>query len=445
MSDPTGREGHQRQQGLPCPQCGALRALDNTPSCSCARRASENLRDTRSSEAAAAEDFDPLRIRPYVEFGNGTGNDAGNESGGEPGRGTAGRGSGPDHGSAPAGGAGHAPTAAGHVPTGAGHVPTGAGPSRGTGPDAGPASGRASGAASGPADVTMPLPAVPADPAPSAPFPDPARNPAVPVDATMPLRAVDPSAGPAPDATTALPTPLAPSFSEPSTTDLSLFEAADVGAVGPGGEEPHRPRRRRALLVASTAAVVAVVAAAGFASGLFSYEKPTRDGAAPEDVRAAVPEVSTSAPSVSASASRSASPSASEASPSPSESESPSPSASESSASPSASPSEQAGQTATPTARVTGSLAPGNGADNLPDDSPEVVVLRRGDKGAEVTELQLRLRQLFLYNGEANGTFTGETEDALRNYQWSRGTTGDGLGVYGQLTRTRLEAETTEP
>lgn len=392
--DPTGHQGHSGQQGLPCPECGALRALDNTPSCTCAQRASEAQRDTRTTEAAAAEDFDPLRIRPYVELGT--------ESGGEP-----------------------------------------------AGAFGGEAEGGSMGSA-GAADVTMPLPTVPGAPGlpgapgtPGAPgVSDAPGVPGVPADATMPLRTVLP-AGPAPDMTAALPTPLASSASEPSTTDLSLFEAADIGAVHPDDEEPHRPRRRRTLLIATTAAVVAVVAAAGFASGLFTYEKPTRDGAAPEDVRAAVPDASTSAASASASPSRSASPSASEASPSPSESESPSPSASESSASPSASPSADAGQ-ATPTARVTGSLAPGNGADDE-DDSGEAVVLRRGDKGAEVTELQLRLRQLFLYNGEADGTFTGEVEDALRNYQWSRGTTEDGLGTYGAQTRTRLESETTEP
>ncbi|MET7649931.1 MULTISPECIES: peptidoglycan-binding domain-containing protein [unclassified Streptomyces] len=421
MIDPTGHQGRSGQQGLPCPECGALRALDNTPSCACARRASENLRDTRTTEAAAAEDFDPLRIRPYVEFGN--------ESGSE-------------FESAPADGFGN------RAADGFGGVPaseSGSGPAgeftgrpagEFTGRPAGEFTGRPGGEAqgsAGAADVTMPLPTVPAGPS----------VPSVPADATMPLRAVDP-AGPTPDMTVALPTPLARSASEPSTTDLSLFEAADVGSAHPGDEEPHRPRRRRTLLVAAAAAAVAVVAAAGFASGLFSYEKPTRDGAAPEDVRAAVPDASTSAPSTSASASRSASPSASEASPSPSESESPSPSASESSASPSASPSAEAGRTATPTARVTGSLAPGNGADNQ-DDSTEPVVLRRGDKGAEVTELQLRLHQLFLYNGEASGTFSGEVEDALRNYQYSRGTTDDGLGVYGQLTRTRLESETKEP
>jgi hypothetical protein len=51
-----------------CPECGAPRAADNTPSCGCTQRASDALRDARTAQAAAAEDFDPLRIRPYVEL-----------------------------------------------------------------------------------------------------------------------------------------------------------------------------------------------------------------------------------------------------------------------------------------------------------------------------------------------------------------------------------------
>ncbi|MFJ8104985.1 peptidoglycan-binding protein [Streptomyces sp. NPDC096132] len=348
-----------------------MRAPDNTPSCACAERASEALRETRTAEAAAAEDFDPLRIRPYVELGG-------------------------------------APGEAGGVP----------------------------------ADATMPLRAVPA------------------ADATMPLQRIRPGdgttalppVGPADetmalppirsaDATMTLP-PVRPA-GEPATTDLSLFQEPE-GADGPHAddEDPPRGRRRRTLLIAATGAAVAVVAAAGFASGLFTYEKPTRDGAAPKDVRAAVPDTSTSAPSASA-ASRSASPSASSASPSAGESESPSPTASESSASPSASASASADATA-PTARATGTLAPDNQADNG-QETIATPVLRLGDKGTEVTELQLRLRQLYLYNGDADGTFTTDVESALRNYQWSRGIQDDELGVYGAATRARLEAETKEP
>ncbi|MFD5268636.1 peptidoglycan-binding protein [Streptomyces sp. NPDC058335] len=361
MNDPTDRQGRPgepvrpERHGHPCPQCGALREADNTPSCACAQRASDALRDTREAEVAAAEGFDPLRIRPYVELGEAAG------GGGE--------------------------DAAG--------------------------------------DVTVPLPAVP--PAP----PGDAVS-----DATMTLRAV------APSGTAPVPTPLAPSGSTPSDTDLSLFEAHGDSGSGPydDGEAP-RGRRRRTLLIASTGAAVAVIAAAGFASGMFSYETPSRDQAAPEEVRAAVPDTSTSAPPESPSASRSASPSASSASPSPSESASPSPSATESSASPSPSRTTEPSPSA-PTTPTTGSLAPGNGAEG---GSGEVTVLRRGDRGPEVTELQLRLRQLYLFNDEANGVFGNRVEEALRNYQWSRGIQGDELGEYGAATRTSLESETKEP
>lgn len=361
MIDPTGRQGPRGRRGLPCPECGALRAPDNTPSCACAQRASEVLRDTRTAEAAAAEDFDPLRIRPYVEL---------DDSG-----------------------------------------PAGAGPG------------------------TPPVFSAPSTPSAPSAFSA--------ADVTMPLRAVSPGDR-AVDATAPLPVPGAPPTSAPSVGDLNLFETVAVGPAGPQDGEPRGPRRRRALLVATAAAVVGVVAAAGFATGLFSYEKPTRDGAAPEDVRAAVPDTSPPAVSASPSASRSASLSASEAPPSPSESESPSPSASRTSASPSPSPSAETSRPA-PTAHASGSLAPGNGAAGNQEAPADTVVLRRGDKGPEVTELQLRLGQLFLYDGEADGTFSGEVEDALRNYQWSRGTTGDGLGVYGPATRSRLETETKEP
>ncbi|MFJ9720510.1 peptidoglycan-binding protein [Streptomyces sp. NPDC101213] len=376
MNDPRdgqGRPGepaHPRRHGHPCPRCGALRAADNTPSCACARQASDALRDTREAEAAAAEDFDPLRIRPYVELGR-----------------TAGAGAGSD-----------------------------AGPGAGEG-------GRE--AAAG--DVTMPLP--------TASAPDAAGTAAV-SDATMPLRAVPPSAA-AP-----VPTPLAPSGSAPSDTDLSLFEAGREAGDGPYDDGAPRGRRRRTLLVASAGAAVVVIAAAGFASGMFSYEPPTRDQAAPEGVRAAVPDASTSAPpAASPSASRSASPSASSASPSPSESASASPSPTESSASPS--PSRTAGPSPSPSAsQATPSLAPGDGADG---DSGEAAVLRRGDRGPEVTELQLRLRQVYLYNDDATGVFNGRVEDALRTYQWSRGVQDDELGTYGAATRARLESETKEP
>ncbi|MGW1271705.1 peptidoglycan-binding domain-containing protein [Streptomyces sp. NPDC002491] len=367
MIDPTGRQRRPGRPGLPCPKCGALRAPDNTPSCVCARRASDALRDTRTAEAAAAEDFDPLRIRPYVELDEAE----------------------PDG------------TIRREIP--------------------------------GATDVTMPVPTVPG-------------APGVPADATMPLRRVDPLAPP-PDATVALPTPLAPPGLEPAAADLRLFGTGYAGRPHQDAEEARpRPRRRRTLLIATTGAVVAVVTAAGFAAGLFTYEKPTRESAAPEDVRAAVPAPTVSASAASPSASRSAPPSASrsEAPPSPAASESPSPSVTPESATPTASPSTEA-STAAATADASRPSGPDQSADVIHNGAARVASLQRGDQGAEVTELQLRLKAVFFYDGEADGSFSGEVEDALRDYQRSRGTTEDGMGVYGPATRARLESETKEP
>ncbi|MFE9533974.1 peptidoglycan-binding protein [Streptomyces sp. NPDC006691] len=47
--------------------------MDGRPGCACAERAAETLHAERSAEAAASEDFDPLRIRPYVLLPNAAG------------------------------------------------------------------------------------------------------------------------------------------------------------------------------------------------------------------------------------------------------------------------------------------------------------------------------------------------------------------------------------
>ncbi|MFD9003479.1 peptidoglycan-binding protein [Streptomyces sp. NPDC059582] len=372
----------ERAHGHRCPECGAPRGPDHTPSCACTQQASDALRDARTAEAAATEAFDPLRIRPYVELAG----DANTPNAPEP---TTDR---PDR---------H-PTE--------------------------PTTGAMTDATTGPTESmeasVRPETAVP----PAPPVPQPA-------DITMPLRRIE--------APPTLPTPLAPPPDAPSAGDLSLFEGAagePYAEAFEAPEPPHRGRRRAALLGAA-GAVVAVMAAAGFAGGLFSYETPSRDTAPPEDIRAAVPDTATSTASESSvTASASATPSAESASPSRSAGASPSssPSASRSSASPSPSRSTEPTATAT-SAAATASLAPGNGGQG------DVQVLRRGDRGPEVSELQQRLRQLYLYNDQIDGRFGGRLEDALRNYQWARGIRSDELGVYGAESRAKLEAETSEP
>ncbi|MDH6215357.1 peptidoglycan-binding domain-containing protein [Streptomyces pseudovenezuelae] len=324
MTEPTGHE---------CPECGAPRGADNTPSCGCTQRASDALRDARTAEAAAAEDFDPLRIRPYVELaGDGAlRGDAGDGSDG-----------------------------------GGGTVPS-------------------------------------APPVPSA----------LPVDETVPLQAVD--------ATSLLP-PLPPSDEEPLA------------------EEGVRPlRRRRTVLLAAGGAVVAVVTATGLASGWLSYQTPSRDNAASGGVRASVPGASSATASVSPSEETgSASPTS--ASPSPSVSTSPTPSTSPSATAVSPRPTRSTEPTHTPsTVGATGTIQEGGG------DSTTPPVLRRGDHGAEVVELQKRLHQLNLYVGKDDGNFSTTVESSVRTFQVARGITGDESGVYGAATRAKLESETTEP
>ncbi|MET9448566.1 peptidoglycan-binding domain-containing protein [Streptomyces cinerochromogenes] len=306
------------ERGTTCPECGAPRGPDNTPSCDCTERASAALRETRTAEAAAAEDFDPLRIRPYVEVS-----------------GTAG-----------------APEP----------------------------------------EAPRPLPA-PQTPAPPAPVTRP-----------TPLTA---ASGPAPEA-----------VSEPAP-----------GAVS----EPDQPRRRsrRTVLLAVGGTALAVAAVAG--SALFSYEAPARDRAA-QEVRQSIPEATTPAP---------ASPKAPAPPVTP---RPPAPSTPAGPASPSSSPSPSPTATASGSPSPTASPSPSATASATPGTTPAVApVLRRGDTGPEVTELQQRLRRLNLYGDRIDGVFTRPVEDAVRNYQLARGISGDTLGTYGPATRRALEAETTEP
>lgn len=266
----------------------------------------------------------------------------------------------------------------------------------------------------------------------------------------MLLRAVKPApaAHTPQEETSILPTLRAPSDTAPIATDLSLF--ADGGGYESGAGTPEQPtdddsphsrrhRHRRTVLLAVAGAVVAVAAVAGFASGMFSYESPSRDEAAPQDVRASVPTVSKSAPPVTPSTSGSTSAQPTSASPTPSLSETPSPTASPT---PSAATSRSANLSPTPTSTTSTSTA---SATDRQGNSTPTTILQRGDAGPEVTELQLRLAQLRLYSGPDNGIFDKQVQASVRTYQVARGITSDELGVYGTATRARLESETTEP
>ncbi|MFF7402361.1 peptidoglycan-binding domain-containing protein [Streptomyces murinus] len=309
------------EKGTACPECGTPRDPAGAPSCDCAERTAEALRRTRTAQAAAAEDFDPLRIRPYVDVG--TGDDA----------------------------------------------------------DLPPA----------------------ASPAPS------------PVEATMPLRPV------------AEPADVRLFAQAPGEPDPAL--APEPPAVAIPGEPVRHRRLRRTALLAAAGAGAAIVVAAGVA--LFSYHTPSRDDAAPE-VRESVPDLpppatatpsahDTSAPSRSTARSVPAPP----PSPSPTPTRSPSPS-------PTPTPSRAPSRAPSPTASAPGAPA-------------STAVLERGDSGPQVVELEYRLWELNLYDGDVNGVYTHPVENAVSTYQLARGIQGDPLGVYGPQTRASLESETSDP
>ncbi|WP_318203778.1 peptidoglycan-binding domain-containing protein [Streptomyces sp. SCL15-4] len=282
------------ERGTTCPECGTPRGPDNTPACDCTERAAEALRETRTAEAAAAEDFDPLRIRPYV-------------------------------------------TAA-------------------------------------PATMSPPL-----------------------LDTGV----------------TGPPPPPAPALRPPAPEEY----AADP-----------RPRSRRTVLLAGTGVGVALLAATAFA--LVSYRTPAHDRAARE-IRQSIP----AGPTTPAASSRAPVPPAPPPAPLPS---SPAP------ATPAPSPTRTS-PAPTPTPSRTLSPTPSASASSTAPPTPAAApVLRRGDTGPEVTELQQRLRRLNLYGDRIDGVYNRPLEDAVRNYQLARGIKDDPLGAYGPATRKSLEEETRE-
>ncbi|WP_338899757.1 peptidoglycan-binding domain-containing protein [Streptomyces sp. TG1A-60] len=303
MSEPTAPA---------CPQCDTPRAADGTPACSCGRLASDAHRDTRTAQAEAAEDFDPVRIRPFVNVGDDT-----------------------------------------------------------------------------------------ADP-------DGPQRPSPVEEGEVPLPPVEPHGG----------APTRP----------------HAGGRSPLGSAPAGPRRRRraALAAGVGAAAAAVLVTGGVIGGLFSYEAPSRDGSAPGDVRAGLPEAAPDA-----TPSSSATPSGPASSPPPSGAASTFPAITPTETGPT--PTDPTTPTRTPSnSGTTGTAAPAP-----PDAQPPVLSL--GDTGPEVTELQLRLRQTNLYNGPVDGHYDRDVERAVRGYQLTRVVLADEPGVYGEATRTSLESETSKP
>ena len=207
-------------------------------------------------------------------------------------------------------------------------------------------------------------------------------------------------------------------------------EPALTLAYPPEGHEPER-RRGRGVVIAGVVAA-AVVGTAVLAAALIGGDDGAEDRAGVDEVTAsasqnvAVSEAPTTTPSSSASTSASPSPTRSSASPSPS------PTAARTSAAGGA----PTGRPTTAAPTRTGGTRP---ATTAPAAGP---TLSLGSSGPEVSELQRRLRELWLYNGPINGSYTRKVEHAVEVYQSYKYIKEDPEGVYGPYTRRALEAET---
>ncbi|MEU4174122.1 peptidoglycan-binding protein [Streptomyces sp. NPDC026589] len=391
---------------MPC-RCGA-----GAPS---QQLTEDEQRAARTAEIAAAEDFDPLRIRPYVTLTDLAGASGGEAGGPRSGAGTregAATGTRASMATGTWDGARHSgmrDAAASRAREGAA---TGAGPSA---PGAeGPATGTA-GAVSDPgaAARTMPL------------F----------LGGDGPDGRLGVSTGSVPDG------PDGPDGSGPVPDESRRRTAGATPVFAP---DPLRPRRRRPFgALAVGAAVAAVVGTAAFAGGLFGGDDSGDE---------ALPEATTSVPDT-----EDDEPAASVA-PSPTASATP-PRTQSPSAVPSAPPSASASPTESrepePTATTSAPASPTASASTTPDGGappaappadpppgPAGSSLRPGDRGPEVAELQVRLAEVWLYSGQHDGNYNDQVRNAVAVYQSYKAIQGDPAGVYGPNTRRALETET---
>ncbi|MER0246496.1 peptidoglycan-binding domain-containing protein, partial [Streptomyces sp. HSW2009] len=232
---------------------------------------------------------------------------------------------------------------------------------------------------------------------------------------------------------------------------------------GPAARPAGHRRRRPVAIVLAAAVLVAVVCTVAFGTGLLGGDGgdggDRADGTSPDGQQTtseALPTWDgkmTDSPKPTPGGSSSASPSASPStSPSGGASASPSASSSPSSEEPSASPSPTAAQssdaapepTDEPDDRPTSAPPPPDPTDDPPRPTGPPV-LRQGDSGPEVAELQDRLRQTWTYGGSADGDYDTGVANAVGAYQRRHHLTGDPEGVYGPHTRSYLEARTDKP
>ncbi|MFI2259080.1 peptidoglycan-binding protein [Streptomyces tubercidicus] len=375
-----------------CPHCFAPVRDHGRPGCLCA--------------ATEADDFDPLRVRPYVSLAEGGGDGcAGRE-------GDAGWDAGGDGGGADGVGLGQGDPldelpgvdAAVHLADGSSSA---MGPAVGAGPFL----------VAGPPLAPRPLAAGP----PTA-------------GTSEPLTPDRPAAGPTGRLTPEPAEPLAPRMRRRPGPASRTCSTSDVPNHQPASS-PVAPRRRRALpavLLTAGAAVAATAVLIG--TDAFSVDAPTR--AAKPDRGASSPDVTLPTGDASAPA-----PNGTTSPPSP-RSPSPDATAPETNEHPHRTPA--APRPPTPT-RASGSVSdsPATHGPSAPPTGP--IALREGAGGPEVVELQGRLRQLAVYPGPEDGRYDADVRDAVSRYQRAYGVAGDPDGVYGAPTRASLESRTQTP
>ncbi|MEU7068732.1 peptidoglycan-binding domain-containing protein [Streptomyces narbonensis] len=355
--------------GHVCPECGVQR-----PGCACTQ-----------AEIAAAEDFDPLRIRPYVTL---------DASGPEGGSGAGGL-TGPAGPSGLAGPSGHA-SASGYYAT------------------EDPPTARL--AAIRPDGPTAPYPAAQPDP-----YADPYTDPSE----TMPLllhgigrgdRGAGPADGHAPARGRRRGMVVA-AVAAVAVVGTAALAAAVLG----GGDESDD--RATGLEVTTSASLNVAVSEAPSPSPSSETPEPS---SSPPSARPTATSASPSATST-PSASRTA----------------PSPSATTGAAAPPAATTTAAPTTAAPTTAPATTAPPTSQAPEEPEETEESpVTLSYGSSGPEVEELQQRLTLAGAYHGPIDGEYGQGVWRAVKSYQSWMFIEEDPKGVYGPATREALERST---
>ncbi|MFF7195704.1 peptidoglycan-binding protein [Streptomyces sp. NPDC008079] len=268
---------------------------------------------------------------------------------------------------------------------------------------------------------------------------------------------------------------LAPGDGGPETADVGLFAAlysgveyaprgdaeagtpaAFAGAAAGTGlyQDRGRHRRRRRGLVVAAAAVAASALAAGAVAvtGQVMGDEPRTDRALPPDRTSSMPDVELPTESTAvvgtvavgaprhtpAPTTTSAAPVVPETATAPPSPSTTAPAATGSTPSAPAAPATTGSTPSAPT-------APADPAPTTPPvtpTSPASKILQLGDTGAAVSDLQQRLRDVWVYHGHVNGSYDQGVREAVAMFQIWYGVRGDPIGVYGPQTRTTLEHQT---